>query len=76
MTVNSITTNSPIASSTGSISLVATTGQLLIAPGSVISANGGDITLQNLDTGNNSTASIYIGANAVLHASSTVNGVG
>lgn len=78
LTVNDITTNSQTSSSNGSINLIADSGALRInSTTSGITASGGDITIQNLNT---STGIISIGSSPAkpltLHASSTAPGAG
>src|SRR5262249_15579419 len=74
MVVTKASTNSDINSDAGSIVLTSTTGLLQIASSGRINANGGSITIENLDA--TGTGSIKIGASAQLHASSTVADVG
>lgn len=70
--INSITTNAPVSSNTGSITVTTTTGGapgLTVNNGSQLTANGGNILLQ-------AGTKIFIGSGAKLLASSTMAGVG
>ena len=60
-----------VSTSKGSISAVWTGSVLNVAPGAVLSAVDGNITLQQLGT-----STVNIGANAIIHASSTIANTG
>lgn len=74
MTIGNVSTNMPASSGEGAIILSSDTGLLKIGASSHITANGGSVTIQNLDT--TGAGKIEIGPSAAIHASSTASSAG